>query len=221
MASPAFILQTQQNWHWNAGEEIVKYYLDRDDIRDVRRWQQIETYTFEFHPSHETGNPIYIRPDGNSDNDHIPKVDTRNIVSPILHYVNRGKQIPDWLTMIANYNKLGVLTELARAEITNIFNDNWAVLQKLAARKYSAWVRPIQVDWVAVLRCTTSKCAGREVLVAVSSRAAANYIFFPNLGKCQNCRTVNWALVNVIAPPANRKIDVPFEATTPNPNRLI
>jgi hypothetical protein len=82
------MLQRQQNFRFNQNDPIIQYYLDPDDINAITHWQTLGGYTFEFHDMHTTGNPIYIRPDGNTSNSSMTKIDTKNIASPATHYHN-------------------------------------------------------------------------------------------------------------------------------------
>ncbi len=66
MATPAFMFQRQQNFRFERNDPIVAYFLDEADLTAITHWQVQVGYTFEFHEMHDIGNPIYIRPDGNT-----------------------------------------------------------------------------------------------------------------------------------------------------------
>jgi hypothetical protein len=55
MATPAFLLQRQQNFRFERNDPIVAYYLDEADLNAIHHWQTQAGYTFEFHKLHETG----------------------------------------------------------------------------------------------------------------------------------------------------------------------
>jgi len=226
-SSPAFLLQRQQNWHFKQTDDLVKYYLDQADINAVRRWQTLDGYTFEFHEGHETGNPIYIRPDGNTSQQSMPKVDTKNIVNPALHYKNSKKPNDPWLENIANYEVLSAsLTTQQLAEIAAIFVDNWSALQKVADRRWNNYkpagqgVQAAGIGWVAKLKCQSALCRNRTILLAISSLGAAQYIPLQSVGKCKSCRQSNWAFVEARALAPGETPDIPLSAE-PNPNRSI
>lgn len=142
MATPAFMLQRQQNFHFDRDDPIVQYYLDESDIDAVRVWQRQQTYTFEFHEMHDTGNPIYIRADGNTDQSLITKIDTKSIGDPAQHYKDARNLRKPWIENIPNFAKISRLGAPSITEITNIVTHEWPRLQKLAARRWSGWRKP-------------------------------------------------------------------------------
>ncbi|MEL7468884.1 MAG: hypothetical protein AAFN27_10550 [Pseudomonadota bacterium] len=106
----------QENWLWTADDEMVKMYLDGGERGAVTTWQASAEYVFEFHGGHTTGNPVYIRPTGNSDKANIPKVDTLN------KYAHQYTSITD----VANDGKLtGALSSGAQDEIVDIIQNEW------------------------------------------------------------------------------------------------
>ena len=142
MSTPSFIYQRQQNFKFQKDDPIIAYYLDQDDLDAVRFWQTRPGYTFEFHDLHTTGNPIYIRCDGNTDKTLITKFDTKNIANPATHYKDARNQNKPWIECIPNYDKISRLGTPTINEIVNIITNEWPRLQKLAARKWGNWVRP-------------------------------------------------------------------------------
>jgi len=136
------MLQRQQNFRWEKTDPIVAYYLDDADLNAIRHWQVQPGYTFEFHEQHETGNPIYIRRDGNNDNSLITKIDTKNIANPATHYANKKNPRQPWIETIANFNKIEKLPNTAITEIVSIMTNEWARIQKLTDRRWSGWRRP-------------------------------------------------------------------------------
>ena len=141
MATPAFMLLRQQNFRFERTDPIVAYYLDDEDLNAIHHWQTEQGYTFEFHESHETGNPIYIRPDGNAANASMTKIDTKNIADPAQHYKNNRNPKQPWIECIPNYNVIGRLGAPKINEIVSIVTHEWKHLQKLADRRWSGWRR--------------------------------------------------------------------------------
>jgi hypothetical protein len=142
MATPAFMLQRQQNFRFEKTNEIVAYYLDDSDLTAITHWQTQLGYTFEFHEMHDIGNPIYIRPDGNTSTSSMTKIDTKKIADPALHYKNKAKPTAPWIENIANYSVISKLGTTKINEIAGIFSGEWKYLQKLADRRWSGWKRP-------------------------------------------------------------------------------
>jgi len=94
---------------------------------------QVSTnYVFEFHGGHETGNPVYVRVDGNKDSSNVPKFDTKNKTA--ASYTSYSK--------LANSGKLDQakkdkdLTSADLTEITNLIVHNFAFFQQLASDYY-------------------------------------------------------------------------------------
>lgn len=143
MATPAFMLQRQQNFKFERADPIVAYYLDEADLNAIRYWQKQGGYTFEFHEMHDIGNPIYIRADGNTDGSLITKIDTKNIPDPALHYKDKKNLAKPWIENIANFAKISKLGAPAINEIVIIVTNEWPRLQKLADRRWSGWRKPL------------------------------------------------------------------------------
>lgn len=140
--TPAFMLQRQQNFRFVRTDPIVAYYLDEDDLGAIHHWQRETGYTFEFHESHETGNPIYIRPDGNTANSNMTKIDTKNIADPAEHYKIARFPNRRWIENIPNFNVISGLNAPRINEIAGIVTNEWQYLQKLASRRWSGWRKP-------------------------------------------------------------------------------
>lgn len=109
-------------FRFDAEDEIVVAYLAAGVRHNIARWQTNDEYNFEFHTGHLTGNPIYIRPDGNTDSANVPKFDTLN------HQAGDYAEIKSF----ANFEKLGRLSTRAKTDILAIISQNWAALQTLA-----------------------------------------------------------------------------------------
>ena len=142
MASPAFLMQRQQNFRFDRNDPIVAYYLDQADLDAIRNWQTQTGYTFEFHEMHDTGNPIYFRPDGNTATASMAKIDTKNIADPALHYRNSRNPSQLWIENIANYAVISKLGTARINELATILTREWRYIQKLADRKWSGWRKP-------------------------------------------------------------------------------
>ena len=140
--TPAFMLQRQQNFRFERTDPIVAYYLDDEDLNAIHHWQTEYGYTFEFHESHETGYPIYIRPDRNAANASMTKIDTKNIADPAQHY--KIARLPDrpWIQNIPNFSVISGLAAPKINEIVSIVTHEWKYLQKLASRRWSDWRKP-------------------------------------------------------------------------------
>lgn len=143
MATPSFMLQRQQNFRFEKTDPIVAYFLDDSDLNAITHWQAQAGYTFEFHEMHDTGNPIYIRPDGNTANSSMTKIDTLNIPDPALHYKNKAKPQAPWIENIPNYSVISRLGGPKINEIVAIVTGEWKYLQKLAQRRWSGWKKPL------------------------------------------------------------------------------
>jgi len=143
MASPpAFLLQRQQNFRFERNDPIVAYFLDDDDLNAIRHWQTQIGYTFEFHEMHDIGNPIYIRPDGNTSGSSMTKIDTKNIADPKLHYKSKSNANLPWIQSIANFSVISRLGAPRINEIVSIMEHEWKYIQKLTHRRWTEWRRP-------------------------------------------------------------------------------
>src|SRR5436190_4050739 len=142
MASPAFLLQRQQNFRFERNDPIVSYYLDEADLNAIQRWQTQGGYTLEFHDMHDIGNPVYFRPDGNTATSSMTKIDTKNIADPSLHYRNSKNLKQPWIENIPNFSVISKLGAGRINEIANILFHEWRFIQKLADRRWSGWRRP-------------------------------------------------------------------------------
>jgi hypothetical protein len=141
-SNTAFLLQRQQNFRFERNDPIVVYFLDGDDLDAITHWQTEAGYTFEFHEMHDIGNPIYIRPDGNTATSSMAKIDTKNIASPALHYKNSKNIKQPWIENIANFSVISKLGAPRLTEIVTIATHEWKYLQKLADRRWSGWKKP-------------------------------------------------------------------------------
>ena len=66
-------------WKFTANDPVVRRYMNATERAAVTGWQNDALpISFEFHPGHATGEPLYIRVDGNDDNANVPKVDTKH-----------------------------------------------------------------------------------------------------------------------------------------------
>ncbi|MDR3773738.1 MAG: hypothetical protein P4L26_10350 [Terracidiphilus sp.] len=151
MATPAFMFQRQQNFRFERNDPIVAYFLDEADLTAITHWQTQIGYTFEFHEMHDIGNPIYIRPDGNTSTSSMTKIDTKNIPDPALHYKNKMNIKQPWIENIANYSVISKLGTAKINEIASIATHEWKYLQKLADRRWSGWKKPLTLMERALL----------------------------------------------------------------------
>ena len=95
--------------------------------------QQVsDNFSFEFHGGHETGNPVYVRVEGNKDKSNVPKFDTLN---------KTAQNYPSY-SDLANSGKLDQakkdknLTNADLNEITQLITQNFAFFQAIAAAYY-------------------------------------------------------------------------------------
>ena len=142
MTSPAFLLERQQNFRFEKTDPIVVYFLDEEDLEAIKHWQTQTGYTFEFHEMHDIGNPIYIRPDGNTSTSSMTKIDTRKIPDPALHYQNKKNLKQPWIESIANFSVISKLGAPRLNEIVTIMTKEWKYIQKLCDRRWSGWKKP-------------------------------------------------------------------------------
>jgi hypothetical protein len=63
----------KMNFCFQSNDVMVLDYLSGGETTAVKRWQKSLEYTFEFHFGHDTGNPVYIRPNHNTDTSNLPK----------------------------------------------------------------------------------------------------------------------------------------------------
>jgi hypothetical protein len=115
-------------------DPILRRYLNTAERAQVVAWQQVFMHwSLELHGGHLTGEPIYIRLDGNTDNQNVPKVDTRN--HNAAEYNN--------MAAIANYQKLRkALSETEIAALLTFIRINWASLTLIANRYANGQVAP-------------------------------------------------------------------------------
>ena len=103
MASQLVYVGNALVWKFTATDPVVMRYMNTQERNAVTAWQAATLpIRFEFHPGHATGEPIYIRVDGATDNSNVPKVDTKTGSA-----TDFGKN----LESLSNYQKLvgGVL----------------------------------------------------------------------------------------------------------------
>lgn len=113
------------NFCFQQTDTIVLDYLKGGEISAVTQWQQNTEYTFEFHFGHDTGNPVYVRPNHNTDTSNLPKIDTKN------KYAHQYTSIDD----LANGGKLKRdLSPTAQNDIITILQNSWDAFQTLATR---------------------------------------------------------------------------------------
>lgn len=144
-----FDITTQRNFNFTANDAVVTALLTPAEIEECERWQTyLDAYTFEFHPLHQTGYPIYFRPDGNTDSSNIPKIDTKNIANGGTKY--------NLVTKIANPRKLtDALNQRQLDEILSIIKDSWDTL-KIMAQRY--WTKTDPPVTAARSRMQCGKC---------------------------------------------------------------
>ena len=135
--------------------------MNAAERREVAVWQKVDTYTFEFHEGHGTGNPIYIRPNGNEDTKNLPKFDTLN-KSPSHFYLGKGTAVK--VVTFANGSKLTALPAPTQADIEAVVAGSWPSLQLMAQRRWDGEKAPADPVVKAAPKnkpCSTPKCRGK------------------------------------------------------------
>ncbi len=85
-------------WKLQANDQVVLRYLNTAERGRVTDWQEDNwPWNLEFHTGHDTGDPIYIRVDGNADNQNVPKIDTKT---------TNASDLATDLSAVKNYQKL-------------------------------------------------------------------------------------------------------------------
>ncbi|HEY0420874.1 MAG TPA: hypothetical protein VGC80_15265 [Acetobacteraceae bacterium] len=115
-----------------ATDPLIAHYVGTGLIT-VNHTQADLTYWFEFHPMHTTGNPVYIRMDGDESNKLMTKFDTKN-----------KPNAPQWADSSRKTNKEGdfanpekvTLASTARSTMLVLISQNYANLQALAQQVY-------------------------------------------------------------------------------------
>jgi hypothetical protein len=118
----------QENFAWKSDDDLVSSYLTAGERSAITRWQQSVAYVFEFHPGHTTGNPIYVRPVGNTDKSNLPKFDTLNCMAAMYDDINK----------FSNGAKLRQqLNNAAQTDLVQVVTTEWDKLQELARRYWN------------------------------------------------------------------------------------
>lgn len=108
-------------------DPLLLRYLTPGQIAGITHQQTSDEYQFEFHGGHETGNPVYVRPNDNTDKSNLPKFDTRNKsannYTDVTHLANGGKLLRQ-------------LEKRDREDLINVIQNNWALLAIVAAAYY-------------------------------------------------------------------------------------
>jgi len=158
------------NFNFVSADATVQKYLDATERGLVTRWQQ-ETadWTFEFHPGHTDGYPLYIRSATDTSTSNLPKL------------LTEGKTASDYATIlsIANAGKLvsqsadGKLSNKAQKDLLAVIKNSWPKLQLLTKRYWDekpvvAPPAPVAVVNAApqFKQCTNGLCGGQVPVVA-------------------------------------------------------
>jgi hypothetical protein len=121
------------------------------------------TWSLELHPGHLTGEPFYIRMQGNTDNGNVPKVDTLNHTA--IEYNQMGA--------IANYQKLRKgLTETQITVLLTFIRTNWVSLTLIAHRYANGQVAPPDPIPMALTKPCTKTVGCNGVVQNVTSGKA-------------------------------------------------
>ena len=142
-------------------DPIVRRYMNTAERARVRTWQPAGTSTLwklELHTGHLTGDPVYIRLDGNKDKENVPKVDTLN---------HTADEYLTWEN-IANHQKLRAeLTDTEQTVLQNFLVAAFSHLQLIGFRFANNKVAPadppppVVVQQAATRPCTATKgCKG-------------------------------------------------------------
>ena len=175
------------NFRFTAGDAVVVARLNRTERDAVTVWQQLDTYTFEFHDGHDTGNPIYFRAAGNKDKKNVPKIDTLNCTAASYHGTHQGRPTGAVsINAFRNGDKLAAaLNAASTQEIQNIVATSWNAIALLAQRFWTDTAPPLTATEIAAAAaaaaptdkaCTVPNCAGRVPIVA-SGKAACSVCF--------------------------------------------
>ncbi|MEM7683379.1 MAG: hypothetical protein AAF293_01045 [Pseudomonadota bacterium] len=118
----------QENWLWDSNDDMVRDFLTGGEIASVKKWQTSGEFTFEFHGGHTTGDPVYVRPTGNTDNSNIPKFDTAE------KFAHQYGTMFDF----ANDGKLrAALSGPAQDELLGLLRDEWDTIKLVATRYWN------------------------------------------------------------------------------------
>jgi hypothetical protein len=148
----------------------VRMYMNTAERALVTAWHPVNAgWQIELHPGHPTGEPFYIRIDGNKDKSNVPKADTLNFTAG--QYAN--------IATIKNWQKLSSLGSAKKLVLTTFIVANFTHLTLIAHRWWNDEVAP--ADPVIVVAavdkaCIHAPCAGR-VPVVISGKAACNTCF--------------------------------------------
>ena len=166
---PADLFSFQDN------DPIVTKYLNATERAAVALWQTSAEYRFEFHTGHDTGNPIYIRPVGNSDKKNLPKFDTKNKTATSYHARNTTTVS---VNTLANGGKLArALGSAAQTEIETLIQTSWASLALLATRFWTNTPAPAIVVAATDKACKAAGCAGRVPITSDKSACDTCFVY--------------------------------------------
>jgi len=152
-------------WKFTANDAVVQRYLNTAERNAVTAWQNANLpIRFEFHPGHTTGEPLYIRVDGNADNANVPKVDTKDA---------SASDFAANLESLSNYQKLvggnlkgkkvgALLSQGDATTLRVLLNTEFDNLQLIAHRYWNNEDPPADPTAPAATRpCTaTTHCTG-------------------------------------------------------------
>lgn len=116
------------NFQFNGRDALVLTYLTQAERGRILGPQATDAWTFEFHPGHETGTPIYMRPKGCTVSSNLTKIDTRTMQGTLLAY-DAGRVVNNEVIERSCKMKSGDKTAMF-----TVLQNNWALLADLAHR---------------------------------------------------------------------------------------
>jgi hypothetical protein len=108
-----------------ATDPLIQTYLTIAERGQINPQQAGDTWDFEFHGGHETGTPLYIRPNGNKATHNLTKFDTHTIDGQPLAY-NAGN--------IINPEHVDAMKSAARNHLYAVVAGNWGLLRTVSWR---------------------------------------------------------------------------------------
>jgi hypothetical protein len=145
----------------------LRNYLNTAERARVRSWQPGGSrWSIELHSGHPQGQPFYIRLDGNTDSENVPKADTLNHLASEFNVISGFK----------NWEKLKAgLSSTAQTALLLFVRQNWDLLTLIAQRYWTNTVAPPDplppTPRAATKPCNVPNCTG--VVQNVTSGKAA------------------------------------------------
>jgi hypothetical protein len=121
-------------FRFESTDPTLRRYLNTAERAQVHTWQPPDSgWSIELHPGHPQGQPFYIRLDGNTDNENVPKADTLNHTSGEFNVISGFK----------NWDKLKAgLSGTAQTALLLFVRQNWGSLTRIAERYWTNTVAP-------------------------------------------------------------------------------